>query len=165
MIPGELSERLLEFAAAVGQVADALPKTPFGQHVAGELIRSAAGAGPRYEEATSTERRVEFTEQLGDALRDLRAAQYWLRLIAKANLLPERRLEELVDGCSELCSILDQSVLSARARAWRDGQFGHWRATDLQFTIYGFPFATIAMGVRRQAPGEGGGGPAETKKP
>jgi len=165
MIPAELLERLLDFAGAVGQVADALPKTPFGQHVANRLVETATGAGPSYEEAAATERRVEFTQQLSDALRGLRAARYWLRLVGKSNLLPERRLEELVAECAELCGILEQSVASARARAWRQGQFGHWRATDLQFTIYGFQFATIAMGVRRQAPAEGTNGTVGTKQP
>jgi four helix bundle protein len=164
MIPEELTERLLDFGAAVGQVADSLPDTPFGRHVASELVRSATAAGPSYEEAVAAERRGEFTRQLNDALSGLRNARYWLRLASKADLVPELRIRELLPQCEELCGILEQSITTARARAWREGQFSRWRPTDLQFTIYALPFATIAVGFGRPPAAADGGGPADSQK-
>jgi len=163
MIPEELMERLLDFGAAIGLAADSLPETTFARHVGGELVKAGAGAGPSYEEAVAVERRGEFTRQLNDALRQLRDARYWLRLAAKADLLPRSTARELLQQCEELCGILEQSITTARARAWREGQFSRWRATDLQFTIYAFPFATIAMGFGRPPP-RGDGGSTETQK-
>ncbi|MGB2820814.1 MAG: four helix bundle protein [Phycisphaerae bacterium] len=163
MIPEELTERLLDFGAAVGQLADSLPDTPFGGHVALELVRSSTGAGPSYEEAVAAERRGEFTRQLNDALAELRDARYWLRLATKADLLPELRIRPLLAQCAELSGILEQSITTARARAWREGQFSRWQATDLQFTIYALPFATIAMGFGRP-PARADSGSAETQK-
>ena len=152
MIPDELLERVLEFAAKVGKMVDVLPKTTFGRHVAGELLRAATAAGPSYEDAFATQRRIEFTTNLDDALRLLRKARYWLRLILKAHLLPDLGVEALEAESAELCTIMGQSIATARSRAWREGRFGRWQATDLQFTVYGFPFATFAMGARRQPP-------------
>ena len=157
MIPEELTDRLLDFGVAVGKVADSLPETPFGRQVAGELVRSATSAGPAYEEAVAAERRGEFTRQLNDALTDLRTARYWLRLTDKADLLAGPGVQGLLDQCQELCGILDQSITTARARAWREGRFSRWHPLDVQFTVYAFPFATIAMGFRNL--------PAETPKP
>ncbi|HUT02040.1 MAG TPA: four helix bundle protein [Phycisphaerae bacterium] len=165
MIPEELTERLLDFGVAVGKVADSLPETPFGQHVAYELVQSGAAAGPSYEEAVAAERRGEFTRQLNDALADLRDARYWLRLAAKADFLPESRVRELVGQCTELCGILEQSIATARARAWREGQFRQWQATDLQFTMYALPFATISMGFRRPPGRPDAAASPETPKP
>ena len=39
MSPEELADRLIDFAARVGKVVDALPETRLGRHIAGELVR------------------------------------------------------------------------------------------------------------------------------
>ena len=51
MTSEELAERLIEFAARVGKVVDALPDTRMGRHVGGQLVRSATSPAPNYEEA------------------------------------------------------------------------------------------------------------------
>ena len=38
--PAELSERLINFAARIGNVVDALPETRMGRHIAGESFQS-----------------------------------------------------------------------------------------------------------------------------
>ena len=40
MTPDQLLERLIDFAARVGKVVDALPDTRMGRHVGGQLVRS-----------------------------------------------------------------------------------------------------------------------------
>ena len=40
MTPEDLSERLLDFAARIGKVVDALPERRLGRHVAAQLVRS-----------------------------------------------------------------------------------------------------------------------------
>ena len=149
MIPSELSDKLLDFAARIGSMVDHLPETPLARRVAEGLIGSSTAAGLNYEEAASAERRREFTGQLGDTLKELRKTGYWLRLIVKADMRPEAELGGLIQECDELCGIMEQSISSDRARTWRFGHFGQWQTSDLQFTIYGFPFMTIAMGTRR----------------
>ena len=39
MTPDQLLERLIDFAARVGKVVDALPDTRMGRHVGGQLVR------------------------------------------------------------------------------------------------------------------------------
>lgn len=39
MTSEELAERLINFAARIGKVVDALPDTRMGRHVAGQLVR------------------------------------------------------------------------------------------------------------------------------
>lgn len=60
MTPDELSERLLELAARVGKVVDALPETRMGRHVAGQLVRCGTSAAPNYEEACAGESRADL---------------------------------------------------------------------------------------------------------
>ena len=42
----EIENRLIDFAVRVNKVSDALPKTPAGKHVAGQLIRSGTSPAP-----------------------------------------------------------------------------------------------------------------------
>ena len=87
MTPEELSERLLDFAARVGKVTDALPDTRLGRHIAGQLIRSGTSPTPNYEEACAAESRKDFVHKISICLKELRESRSWLRLIIKAELL------------------------------------------------------------------------------
>ena len=86
MTAEELSERLLELAARVGKVVDALPETRMGRHVAGQLVRCGSSPGPNYEEACAGESRADFIRKMKICLKELREIRYWLRLIVKTKL-------------------------------------------------------------------------------
>ncbi|PSQ72590.1 MAG: four helix bundle protein, partial [Bacteroidetes bacterium QH_2_64_26] len=40
MTPERLENRLVDFAVRIGNVADALPDTRLGNHIAGQIVRS-----------------------------------------------------------------------------------------------------------------------------
>jgi four helix bundle protein len=115
MTPEQLSERLLEFAARSGNVVDALPNTRLGRHIAGQLVRCGTSPGPNYEEACAAESRADFIHKLGIVLKELRESRFWLRLIIRRELLSEHRLAELQDEASQLCNIVGQSIVTAKA--------------------------------------------------
>ncbi len=115
MSPEELSERLMRFAARVGKVVDALPDTRMGRHVAGQLVRCGTSPAPNYEEACAAESRADFIHKLLVALKELRESRCWIRLIVLTELLPGQRLSELLDECDQLCRIIGQSVVTAKA--------------------------------------------------
>src|SRR4051812_40379129 len=85
----DLLDRLLEFAARVGTVVDALPDTRLGRHVAGQLVRSGTSAPPNYNEGRNAESRDDFIHKLSIALKELSESEVWLKLIVRAKLLPE----------------------------------------------------------------------------
>lgn len=114
MKPEELSERLLDFAARVGRVVDALPETRLGRHIAGQLVRCGTSPAPNYEEGCSAESPADFVHKLYIALKELRESRCWIRLIIKAELLPEVRMSDLLDECDQLCRILGQSIVTAK---------------------------------------------------
>lgn len=60
MTSEELAERLINFAARIGKVDDALPDTRMGGHVAGQLVRCGTSPAPNYEEACAAEGRADF---------------------------------------------------------------------------------------------------------
>ena len=110
----ELSERLLDFAARIGTVVDALPDTRLGRHISGQLIRCGTAPGPNYEEACAAESRADFVHKLSISLKEIRESGYWLRLIVRTRLLPQTKLEKLVGECRELMNIIGKSRVTAK---------------------------------------------------
>jgi four helix bundle protein len=116
MTPDELSDRLIGFAARVGKVVDALPDTRLGRHVAGQFVRCGTSPAPNYDEACAAESRADFIHKLMIALKELRESRCWIRIMIKAELLPEQRLAELLDEATQLCNIIGQSVVTAKGK-------------------------------------------------
>ena len=114
MTPAELSERLWDFAARVGKVVDALPDSRLGRHVAGQLVRSGTASAPNYDEACAGESRADFIHKLSIALKEMKETRGWLRFMAKAALLPEKRIAALVAESEELAAILAKSITTAK---------------------------------------------------
>jgi four helix bundle protein len=114
MNPDDLAERLLEFAARIGKVVNALPGTRLGRHIAGQLIRCGTAPAPNYEEGRAAESRADFVHKLSIALKELRESRYWLRLIVKARLLSERKMSGVLDEATQLCRILGKSIATAK---------------------------------------------------
>ena len=122
MTSEELAERLIEFAARVGKVVDALPDTRMGRHVGGQLVRSATSPAPNYEEACAAESRADFAHKLSICLKELRESRCWIQLIVKTDMLPEHRMGELLDECNQLCNIIGRSVVTTRENKRRNAK-------------------------------------------
>ncbi|MFY9610723.1 MAG: four helix bundle protein [Blastocatellia bacterium] len=93
-MPDELSERLINFAARVGKVVDALPDTRMGRHIADQLVRFGTSPAPNYEEARAAESRADFIHKLGICLKELRESRCWIRLIVRTELLAGHRMSD-----------------------------------------------------------------------
>ena len=65
----DLEDRLLDFAARVGKLVDALPDTRLGRHLAGQLVCSGSSPAPNYAEACAAESKKDFVHKLGIALK------------------------------------------------------------------------------------------------
>ena len=115
MSPDELRERLIDFAARIGKVVDALPDTRMGRHIAGQLVRSGTSPAPNDEEGCAAESRADFIHKLSICLKKLRESRSWIRLILRTDMLLEHRMGDLLDECNQLCNIIGQSIVTAKA--------------------------------------------------
>ncbi len=113
----DLSERVLDFAARIGKVVDALPDTRMGRHVAGQLVRCGTSPAPNYAEACGTESRKDFVHKLSICLKELRETHCWLRLIVKSSLLTDSQVADITDECVQLRNIFAKSIVTAKANA------------------------------------------------
>jgi len=76
--PFDLDERLIVFAGRVVEVVSALPKTPVGKHLGGQLLRSGTSPMANYAEAQGAESRNDFVHKMKVCLKELRETLAWL---------------------------------------------------------------------------------------
>ncbi|MDQ7798832.1 MAG: four helix bundle protein [Candidatus Edwardsbacteria bacterium] len=110
----EISERLLNFAANVIKLMSPLAKSAAGFHVSKQLMRSATSAGANYEECCGAESKNDFIHKMQIVLKELKESLYWLRLIRKAQLVPDAQTEGLLNEANELVKIIAKSVITAK---------------------------------------------------
>ena len=110
----DLDERLLEYSARVMKLVDSLPKSITGKRIGEQLLRSAISVGANYEEAQAGESRADFAHKLQISLKELRESNYWLRLILRAALLPEKRMKDIIDESNQLRAILSKAVSTTK---------------------------------------------------
>ena len=111
----DLEERLIDFAVRIIRIAESLPKTKVGNHIAGQLIRCGTSPAPNYGEAQSAESRSDFVHKMKICLKELREKKVWLIMIIRANLIkPKSKLEPDIIENDELISIFMASIKTAK---------------------------------------------------
>ncbi|MGH9445269.1 MAG: four helix bundle protein [Terriglobia bacterium] len=114
--PPDLAERLLNYAARIIRVVEALPKTLTGRRVGDQLLRSGTAVGAHYEEARGAESRDDFVHKLQIALKELRESNYWLRLLMKAGILQPDRVADLINESEQLRAILSKAAAKTKGK-------------------------------------------------
>jgi four helix bundle protein len=79
----DLEDRLLEFAANIVELTEALPNTRAGNHIAGQLLRCGTSSLPNHGEVEAAESRRDFLHKLRICLKELRETKRWLRLVGR----------------------------------------------------------------------------------
>ena len=111
----DLEERLIDFAVRIIRIAESLPKTKVGNHIAGQLIRCGTSPAPNYDEAQSAESRSDFIHKMKICLKELRETKVWLIMIVRANLIkPKSKLDPDIIENDELISIFMTSIKTAK---------------------------------------------------
>lgn len=110
----DLEQRLLEFASAIIDISESLPRTRAGNHVAGQLLRSGTSPYSNHGEAESAESPDDFIHKLKVCLKELRETRRWLRLIhRKAWLRTGKELTYALNEVEELIRIFVASIRTA----------------------------------------------------
>jgi four helix bundle protein len=110
----DLDERLIQFAADIIDVAEALPKSIAGNHLAGQLIRSGTAPCLQYGEAQSAESRADFIHKMKISVKELRETFNCLRLINKKKWFASEALIKCLDENNQLISIFVKSIETAQ---------------------------------------------------
>jgi four helix bundle protein len=110
----DLEERLISFSIRILELAEALPHTRVGNHIAGQLIRCGTSPAPNYAEAQGAESRKDFIHKMRVVLKELREVRVWTLLIQRKGLArPPEKVGPILIECNELISIFVASIGTA----------------------------------------------------
>jgi four helix bundle protein len=110
----DIDDRLLDFAARVVRLVEALPPSRVGNHVAGQLLRSGTSPMSNHAEAQGAESSDDFIHKMRICLKELRESHRWLVLARRIALVePPSRLDALIAETDELVAIFVTSIQTA----------------------------------------------------
>jgi four helix bundle protein len=111
----QLEERLIDFAVRIIKLSANLPKTPAGNHIAGQILRAGTSPAPNYGEARGAESHADFVHKLRIVLKELNETSIWLRIIKRSQLLSGQLLSQIIEESTSLCKIFTASLKTSRA--------------------------------------------------
>jgi four helix bundle protein len=110
----DLTERLIAFAATIIEIAEGMPGTFAGNHLAGQIVRSGTSPALNYGEAQSAESRNDFIYKMKISAKELRETYNCLRIIRKKGWYTEEELASVLDENNQLISIFVKSIDTAK---------------------------------------------------
>lgn len=117
MKENNLVERLLNYSAEIVRLVESLPNSVAGRRIGDQLLRSGTAVGANYEEAQAGESKADFIHKLQISLKELRESNYWLRLLAKTQLVPHNQISTVLDESNQLKAILSKAVATAKGKS------------------------------------------------
>ena len=104
----------MEFAVRIIRVTESMQRSPAGNYVADQLLRSGSSPYGHHGEAEGAESRDDFIHKLKVCYKELREARRWLRLAQRVPLVEKPELlEGLLTEAEELVRIFSASLRTA----------------------------------------------------
>ncbi|MGH9492147.1 MAG: four helix bundle protein [Terriglobales bacterium] len=115
--PG-IQERTFHLAIRLVKLCRHLEEKPgVGRTLSWQLLRAGTSIGANVEEAQAGQSRADFISKNAIALKEARETAYWLRLLAAAQIVPQKRISELQSEVAEVKRILGAIVVTAKRNA------------------------------------------------
>jgi four helix bundle protein len=112
----DIEERLIDFGVRIINVCEELSDSTTKKHIRGQLLRSGTAPAPNYGEARGAESSKDFVHKMRIVLKELNESRIWLKMTIRAEMLPESRLELLLDECDQLCRIVSASIHTVKGK-------------------------------------------------
>ena len=120
----DLEERLLDYGAEIIHLTRRLNGDFAERHVGNQLLRSGTAPLSHHGEAQAAESTADFIHKMRLALKELRESDRWLKLIRKADLLPQaKNLPEFLDETDQLIRIFITSIRTAEKNRDKNSTF------------------------------------------
>ncbi len=116
MNPEELKERAKRFAHRCVKLALALPNSPLGNHVRGQLIRCSTSVASNYRAACLAQSKAHFVSKMSIVVEEADESAFWLEFIIDESLLEEPRMTPLLNEATELTRIFVSGRKTAKNR-------------------------------------------------
>jgi four helix bundle protein len=112
----ELKARIKSFAHRCVKLACALPETPLGRHVNGQLIRCATSSAANYRAGCLAQSKPAFIAKISIVIEETDESAFWLEFIMDESMLKPEQVHPLLQEATELTAIFIASRKTARGR-------------------------------------------------
>ena len=116
----ELKARTKEFAHRCVKMSMALPNTPLGIHIRGQLIRCSTSVAANYRAARIAQSRAGFISKLSIVIEEADESYFWLEFIVDENMIKKDLADPLLKEAYELTAIFTTSRKTARKGMTKD---------------------------------------------
>lgn len=115
--PQDLKTRTKAFAMRVIKLYAALPKSGEAQVLGRQLLKAGTSVGAHYRESLRARSDAEVISKLEGGLQELEETQYWIELLAEAEIVEANLLTALIQEANELTAILVTCVKRVKERS------------------------------------------------
>ena len=109
----ELTERTKRFAHRCVKLAMALPESPLGRHLQGQVIRCSTSVAANYRATYLSQSKASFIAKMSIVLEEADESAFWLEFIIDEKLLKENMVKPLLKEANELTAIFASSRKTA----------------------------------------------------
>ena len=111
----EIQERTFEFAIRIVKLCQYLDEKPgVKRTLSNQLLRSGTSVGANIQEAQAGQSRADFLSKMSIANKEARETLYWLKILEKAELISDDRLQDLKQEADEIVRILTSIVKATK---------------------------------------------------
>ena len=112
----ELRQRTKKFAIRVVNLFRSLPRTPEGQVLGKQLLRSGTSVAANYRAVCRARSKAEFISKLGVVVEEADEAVFWIELLGDCSIVKPERLHELLREANELVALFSASLRTAKVK-------------------------------------------------
>ena len=105
MTAEDLKKRTKAFAHGCVKFAVSLPNTTLGNHIKGQLIRSATSTAANYRAVCIAQSKPSFAAKISIVIEEADESNFWLEFSLDEKLTEKERILPLLNESSELTSI------------------------------------------------------------
>jgi len=110
----EMKIRTKKFALRVIRLVESLPQGRTVDVIGSQLLRCGTSVGANYRSACRARSRADFISKMGIVEEETDESLYWMQMVIDAELLPEKRLNDLMNEADEILAITVSSIKTAR---------------------------------------------------
>jgi four helix bundle protein len=110
----ELRKRTMQFALRVVRLFRSLPNSAEARVVGQQLLRSGTSVAANYRAVCKARSRADFVSKLGIVEEEVDESVFWLEFLVEANMMPRKRMSDLISEAKQLTAIFGASRLTAK---------------------------------------------------
>lgn len=112
----ELKDRSKNFAHRCVKLALALPDTPLGRHIRGQIIRCGTSVAANYRATCLSQSKASFIAKISIVIEECDESCFWMEFILDENIMKIELAEPLLNEGKELTAIFISSRKTAKKR-------------------------------------------------